>query len=95
MAIRIVLIGLKGLLVLWASHEVSITFVKQFPTVNRVNMFREERCNNQESPNISHDKVLATCVAILCVQPNTIRLINGMLCMTVNKDYIRDKNVDL
>ena len=46
--------------------------VKQFPTVNRV--------------NISHGEVLATCVAILGVHPNTIRLINEMLSMPVNRD---------
>ena len=60
--------------------------VKQFPTVNRVNMFRGESYNNQEHPNILHGKVLATCVAILCAQPNTIQLINDMLHMPVNKD---------
>ena len=46
--------------------------VKQFPTVNRVNMFWGERYNNQERPNISHGKVLATCMAILGAQTNTI-----------------------
>ena len=60
--------------------------VKHFPTVNRVNLFRGERYNNQERPNISHGKVLATCVAILGAQPNAIRLINEMLCMPVNRD---------
>ena len=60
--------------------------VKQFPTVNRVNMFRGKRYNNQERPNILHGKVLETCVAILGAQPNTIRLINEMLCMPVNID---------
>ena len=39
--------------------------VKQFPTVNRINMFRGKRYNNQERPHILHGKVLATCVAIL------------------------------
>ena len=60
--------------------------VKQFPTVNRVNIFRGERYNNQERPNILHGKVLATCVAILGEQTNTIRLINEMLHMPVNRD---------
>ena len=41
--------------------------VKQFTTMNRVNMFQGERYNNQERPNISHGKLLATCVAILDV----------------------------
>ena len=40
-----------------------------------------------------HGKVLATCVAILGAHPNTIRLINEMLCVPVNRDYIRDKNI--
>ena len=48
--------------------------------------------NNQERPNISHGKVLATCVAILGAQPNTIRSINGMLHMSVNRYLIRAKN---
>ena len=39
--------------------------VKQFTTVNRVNMFWGKRYNNQERPNRLHGKVLATCVAIL------------------------------
>ena len=60
--------------------------VKQFPTVNRVNTFRGKRYNNQERPNILHIKVLATCVAILGAQPNTIRLINEMLRVPVNRD---------
>ena len=55
-------------------------------------MFRGESYNNQERPNISHGKVLTTCVAILGAQPNTIRLINEMLCMPVNRDYVRAKN---
>ena len=55
-------------------------------------LFRGKRYNNQERPNISHGKVLATCVAILGAQPNAIRLINEMLNMTVNRDYIRAKN---
>ena len=55
-------------------------------------MFRGKRYNNQERPNISHCKLLATCVAILVRQPNTIRLINEMLRMPVNRDYIRAKN---
>ena len=66
--------------------------VKPFPTVNRVNIFRGGRYNNQERPNILHGKVLATCVAILGAQPNTIRLINEMLCVPVNRDQIRAKN---
>ena len=66
--------------------------VKQFPTVNRVNMFWGESYNNQESPNILHSKVLATCVAILGAQPNTIHLINEMVYMPVNRDWIRAKN---
>ena len=55
-------------------------------------MFRGESYNNQERPNISHGKVLTKCVAILGAQPNTIRLINEMLCMPVNRDYVRAKN---
>ena len=62
--------------------------VKQFPTVNLVNMFRGESYINQECPNISHVKVLATCKAILGAQPNTIRLINEMLRVPVNRDQI-------
>ena len=67
-------------------------FVKQFPAVKRVNMFRGERYNNQGRPNILHGKVLAMYVAILGAQPNTIRLINEMLSVPLNRDYIRDKN---
>ena len=48
--------------------------------------------NNQERLNISHGKVLETCVSILGAQPNTIRSINEMLCMSVNRNYIRDNN---
>ena len=55
-------------------------------------MFRGERYIDQERPNISHSKVLVTCVAILGVQPNNIRSINEMLCMSVNIDWIRVKN---
>ena len=66
--------------------------VKQFTTVNRVNMFQGKRYNNQEHPNILHGKVLAMCVAILGAQPNTIRLINEMLRVPVNRDQIRAKN---
>ena len=55
-------------------------------------MFWGERYNNLERPNILHGKVLATCVAILGAQPNTIRLLNEMLCMPVTRDYIRAKN---
>ena len=61
-----------------------IVTVKQFTTVNRVNMFRGKRYNNQERPNISHGKVLATCVGILGVKTNTIRLINEMLRVSIN-----------
>ena len=57
--------------------------VKQFPAVNRINMFRGKVYNNQERPNISHGKVLVTCVAILGAQPNIIRSINDMLRMSV------------
>ena len=70
----------------------STYIVKQFTTVNIVNIFRKESYNNQERPNISHGKVLATCVAILGEQTNTIRLINEMLHMPVNIDLIRSKN---
>ena len=66
--------------------------VKQFPTVNRVNMFRGKMYNDQERTNILYGKVLAVCVAILGAQTNNIRLINEMLCMPVNIDYIRAKN---
>ena len=55
-------------------------------------MFRGERYNIQERPNISHGKLLETCVAILGAQLNTIRLINDMLRMPVNREYIRAKN---
>ena len=55
-------------------------------------MFRGEMYNNQERLNISHGKVLETCVSILGEQPNTIRSINEMLCMSVNRNYIRDNN---
>ena len=55
-------------------------------------MFRVKRYNNQERPNISHGKVWATCVAILGAQPNTIRLINEMLRVILNRDHIRAKN---
>ena len=58
--------------------------IKQFLAVNIINMFLGERYNNQERPNILHGKVLATCVAILGEQPNIIRSINEMLCMSVN-----------
>ena len=66
-------------------------YVKQFTTANIVNMFWGERYNNQERPNISHGKVLEMCVAILGAQPNTIRLINDMLHVPVNRDQIRSK----
>ena len=55
-------------------------------------MFRGERYNNQERPNLSHSKVLATCVATLGAQLNTMRSINEMLRMSVNRDKIRAKN---
>ena len=55
-------------------------------------MFWGGRYNNQERPNISHAKVLATYVDILGAQSNTIRLINEMLRMPVNRDWIRAKN---
>ena len=51
-----------------------------------------KRYNNQERPNISHGKVLARCVAILGAQLKTIRLLNYMLCVPVNRDHIRAKN---
>ena len=49
-------------------------------------MFRGGKYNNHERPNISHGKVLATYVAILGAHSNTIRLINEMLCVPVNRD---------
>ena len=55
-------------------------------------MFQRKRYNNKERPNISHGKLLVTCIAILGAHPNTIRLINEMLHMPVNRDYIRAKN---
>ena len=67
-------------------------FLKQFPSVNIINMFRGGRFINQKHPNISHGKVLETRVATLGAQPNTIRSINKMLRMSVNRDYIRAKN---
>ena len=66
--------------------------VKQFPTINRVNMFRGKGYNKQEGPNISHGKLLATCLAILGAHPKLIRLINEMLHVPVNRDQIRAKN---
>ena len=60
--------------------------VKQFTAVNRINMFLGEMYNNQERPNISHGKVLPTCVSILGAQPSTIRSINEILHMSVNKN---------
>ena len=63
-----------------------LSIVKQFPTVNRGNMFRGKRYNNQERPNILHGKVLETCIDILGAHPNTIQLINEMLRMPVNRD---------
>ena len=55
-------------------------------------MFRGERYNNQERLNISHGKLLATCVAILGTQPKTIQLLNEMLRVPINRDQIRAKN---
>ena len=55
-------------------------------------MFQGKSYNNQERPNISHGKVLATCVSILGAQTNTIRLINEMLCVPVNREHIRANN---
>ena len=55
-------------------------------------MFWGERYNTQERPNISHGKVLETCVAILGAQPKTIQLINDMLRVTVNRNLIRANN---
>ena len=55
-------------------------------------MFRGERYNNQERPNISHGKILATCVAILGAQPKTIQLINEIIRVPVKRDLIRAKN---
>ena len=50
--------------------------IQQFTTLNRTNMFQGKIYNNQDRPNISHGKLLATCVAILGEQPNTIRSMN-------------------
>ena len=55
-------------------------------------MFQGERYDNHEHTNISHGKVLATCVAILGAHPNTLGAINDMLFMSVNRDYIRANN---
>ena len=55
-------------------------------------MFQGESYNNQERPNMSHSKVLAMYIAILCAQPNTIQLINEMVCVPVNRDQIRAMN---
>ena len=55
-------------------------------------MFQGERYNSHERTNILHDKVLVTCLAILGAQPNTIFLINEILRMPVNRDYISVKN---
>ena len=66
--------------------------VKQFNTVYRTNMFWGKRYNNKKRPNISHGKVLATYVDILGAHPNTIQLINDMLCVPVNRDQIRANN---
>ena len=56
-----------------------MAIVIEFLVVNRINMFRGGRYDNQEHPNILHGTVLATCVVILGTQPKTIRLINEML----------------
>ena len=56
-------------------------------------MFRWKRYINQDRPNILHSKVLATCIAILGAHPNTIRSINEILSMSVNRYYIRAKNI--
>ena len=74
-------------------QKYATNLVKQFCTLNQVNIFRGGRYNNQERPNILHDKVLATCIAILGAQPNTIRLINEMIRVHVNRDQIRAKNI--
>ena len=55
-------------------------------------MFWGKMYNNQECPNIQHGEVLATCVAILGPHQNTLRLINEMLRVPVNRDQIRAKN---
>ena len=55
-------------------------------------MSRGKRYNNQERRKVWHNKILKMCVSILGAQPNTIRSINEMLCMSVNIDYIRAKN---
>ena len=61
-------------------------YVKQFTAVYIINMSWGERYSNKERLNISHGKVLATCVAILGAHPNTIRSINEILRMSVNRD---------
>ena len=63
-----------------------IPHVKQFPAVNRVYLFWGGRYNNQDRPNISQDKLLTTCLAILGAQKNNVRLINEILCMLANRD---------
>ena len=55
-------------------------------------MFRGERYNSQERPNISHGKILAMCVANLGAQPKTIQLTNEMFRVPLNRDQIRAKN---
>ena len=55
-------------------------------------MSRGKRYNNQERPKVWHNKILKMCVSILGAQPNTIRSINQMLCMSVNRYYIRANN---
>ena len=77
---------LVAIFVKLASCAINCTNVKQFPTVNKVNIFGGGSYNNQKRPNILHGKVLATCVAILGAHPNTIRLINEMLRVPVNRD---------
>ena len=63
-----------------------LLIAKQFPAVNKINMFRGKRYNNQERPNISRSKVLETCIAILGAHPYTVRSINDILCMSVNRN---------
>ena len=55
-------------------------------------MFRGKRYNNQERPNTSRGKVLETCIAILGAQPYTVRSINEILRMYVNRNWIKAKN---
>ena len=66
--------------------------VKQLTVVNIINMFQGKSYNNQERPNLSRGKLLATCVAILGAQTYTVRSIYEILHMSVNINYIRAKN---